>query len=100
MKTLIAATILATLSSTAFASAELPQDTIPGYGVELVQANSGRNVIAYSNEVRAESMADTIPGYGVEAGKGSSTLASSGSVLSQPEIGSAEFDFFQINANR
>jgi len=81
MKTLITAAIALTLSSAAFAGAELPQDTIPGYGVH--PAAQVPQLGSLNTEVRSESLAYTVPGYGV-------TSSRNGRIYSQTEMGSAD----------
>lgn len=89
MKTLLSAAILLSLSGTSFAGAELPQDIIPGYGVETSQnsQNIARN--DFQSPLRAETLAYTIPGYGVTSGNYRTG--------SQIEIGSVEVDYLNMS---
>ena len=95
MKKLLTATIILSLSGTVFAQgAEVPEDTIPGYGVEISQASNQRMVI--TSELRAEPLALTVPGYGVQYGM-SSQFATDGRLGNQPGIGQFEVDYLGMS---
>ncbi len=87
MKTIITAIAL-TLSSAAFAGAELPQDTIPGYDVHpAAQVPQQANL---NTDLRSEPLAYTVPGYGV-------TSTTTGRIYSQTEMGSADgYDYLGL----
>ncbi len=84
MKTLLTAIIAVGISGAALAQNEVPEDTIPGYTVQLMPASAQRAAVVDSDN-RSEPLAFTQPGFGV--------TASTGRVYSETEIGGATFDY-------
>jgi len=92
MKMFLTAILIMGVSGAAFAQAEVPEDTIPGYGV--IPSQTAQKMTSVTSELRSEPLVYTVPGYGVETGM-SQGVASGDRMGSQTEIGTFEIDYLE-----